>query len=29
MMDWLWPLLATIAFAVLWIILLPRLKGGT
>jgi hypothetical protein len=27
-MEWLW-LLAAIGFAVLWIIVLPRVKGGT
>jgi hypothetical protein len=29
MMDWLWPLLAVVGFAALWIFVLPRVKGGT
>jgi hypothetical protein len=29
MMDWLWPLLAVIGVASLWIFILPRIKGGT
>jgi hypothetical protein len=28
-MDWLIPVLALVGFAVLWILVLPRMKGGT
>jgi len=28
-MEWLWPLLAVLGFAVLWLVVLPRLKGGS
>jgi len=28
-MEWLWPLLAVLGFAVLWLIVLPRVKGGS